>query len=360
MGRATIRAASQFLAALTLVLLLVAAPARGQALPSKKELTKWVENAEKSSSLLSEDLPPYHFVANVRYTLGTDTAPLEGTFEVLWAAPDRYRVEFRLGKIGETDLVLGDKKYVLRNTPTMTLAMWNVSAFLFSRIPPGGSGPGESVNNIASVGDGASREICATAGDTSSFKREFCFDANVPELVSRHTHPNPHGAMPGSTFSVDLTDYITLGKLRYPRHLTRQSGPERIEATVQRLEAVQNFSDDLFAPLPNATVWDWCFAPEIRTPKSNSTPLYGPFVSDSPIGTFAIPYVAFYKIVGVDGTPRRVTQLFGPPEKSARTFFDRERHEKSSAHLCDGKPIEYETVFLYWPLGFSRQTTSLH
>ncbi len=30
---------------------------------------------------------------------------MDGTYEILWVAADRYRVEFRMGDIGETDLV---------------------------------------------------------------------------------------------------------------------------------------------------------------------------------------------------------------------------------------------------------------
>ena len=37
---------------------------------------------------------------------------LDGSYEVLWAAPDRYRLELRLGSVGETDVVLGNEKYV--------------------------------------------------------------------------------------------------------------------------------------------------------------------------------------------------------------------------------------------------------
>src|ERR1700734_3603182 len=81
-----------------------------QSLPSKKEATEWVRKAREASDLQSPDAPPYHLVAKIRYTINDKT--MEGTYEILWAAPDQYRVDFRVGDIGETDLVLGDKKYV--------------------------------------------------------------------------------------------------------------------------------------------------------------------------------------------------------------------------------------------------------
>jgi len=354
MRRGTIPAASRSFAALAFILLFICGFARGQSLPSKKDLTKWVEAAEKSNSLLSEDLPSYHFVANVRYTLSSNAAPLEGTFEVLWAAPDRYRVEFRLGKIGETDLVLKDKKYVIRNTPMMMLSMWSISDFLFSKIKPVGSPNPQSLTDISSIGDGASRQICLTAGDTTAVEHRLCFDANTTELISEHHFPNPHGFMAKFPLAADLTDYTNLGKTRYPQHLMTEYGPQKIEAVVEKWEAVAGFAEDLFTPPPKATVWDWCADPKLKAPAYRTTVPALPVLSgvrDPKTGEPSMAYVAVYKVVGTNGFPKQVTELFAPPGKLAEKFVDDQHHVRSDVRICDGKPIEYETVDVYWPLG---------
>jgi len=115
--------------AFALALVLSSVPALAQSLPDKNEVREWIKKAQEASDLRSPGAAPYHLVAKTRYAIGDKT--MDGTYEILWAAPDRYRVEFRMGDIGETDLVLGDKKYVERNTQTMTLPMWSVSSILF-------------------------------------------------------------------------------------------------------------------------------------------------------------------------------------------------------------------------------------
>ena len=334
-----------------IILMLIAFSAQAQSLPAKKEVRKWIEEAMKASVLQSVDAPPYHFVAKIRYTLGDKNPTLDGTYEVLWAAPDRYRVEFRLGNTGETDVVLGDKKYVERNTPTMTLAMRSVSEFLFSSVPPGGFVPDESVHELSSTGDGPTREICAKVGGSTWLKRQFCFDAATSELISQHLHPSAPSSELSTNYSFDLTDYMTLGKIRFPKHLKSEYGPERIDVSVDKLDAVQSFGENLFAPLPKGTVWDWCLSPKIQTPITTSPSPTFPLVRDPSTDSRGIPYVGMYMIVGADGVARQVTELYGPAERFVKDLLYEQRHERAPLHVCNGKPIEYETIVKIWPLG---------
>src|SRR6204780_1804478 len=157
-----------------LVLVLSSVPALAQSLPDKNEGSEWIKKAQEASDLRSPGAAPYHLVAKIRYAIGDKT--MDGTYEILWAAPDRYRVEFRMGDIGETDLVLGDKKYVERNTQTMTLPMWSVSSILFfSAVLPIAQRPSSvSVHKLSWLGDGANREICANVGEIMDPEIFFC------------------------------------------------------------------------------------------------------------------------------------------------------------------------------------------
>ena len=85
-----------------LVLVLSSVPALAQSLPDKNEVREWIKKAQEASDLRSPGAP-YHLVAKIRYAIGDKT--MDGTYEILWVAADRYRVEFRMGDIGETDLV---------------------------------------------------------------------------------------------------------------------------------------------------------------------------------------------------------------------------------------------------------------
>jgi hypothetical protein len=64
-------------------------------------------------------------------------------------------------------------------------------------------------------------------------------------------------------------------------------------------------------------------------------------------------YLVLYKIVAADGHTKQVTRIFGTGDDPAQTFIDEQLRSPSAVRLCDGKPIEYETVFELWPLNFS-------
>ena len=328
-----------------LVLVFSPFPALGQSLPDKKEVMEWVRKAREASDLQSPDAAPYHLVAKIRYTMNEKT--MDGTYEILWSAPDQYRVEFRMGDIGETDLVLGDKKYVKRNTPTMTLPMWTISSLLFFSKPMPSAPSSDSVQKLSWVGVGANRQICAIVGESATLDHEFCFDAETTEVTAIDTHPKSHSPVVNAATTMDLTEYANLGKMRYPQRLLRRSGPEAIDVTVEKWEAVEKVDENVFAPLSNSVVWGWCSAPEIKMPNSNS-PHVLPLNVDPISGTLSFPYFGLYKVVRADGTVKEATLMFGDPKGPAKELLDRQRHDRSAVHICGGKPVEYETVFAIW------------
>jgi hypothetical protein len=330
-----------------LAVVLSSRPAFAQSLPDKKEASEWVRKAQEASDLRSPDAPPYHLVAKIRYAIGDKS--LEGTYEILWAAPDKYRLELRMGDMDETDLMLGDKKYVARNTPTMTLPMFSVTSILFFSTPLPGIQSPDSVRKLSWAGDAANRQICAVVGESIAFDHKLCFDAKTTQVTAAHTHYKPTTSVvsvANGAISMDLTDYVSLGNMRYPQRLERRSGPESVDATVEKWETVQKFSDDVFVPLPNSTVWDWCSTQKIEIPKS-IRPNVPPISVDPISGTLSFPYVGIYKVVRADGTVKEATLLFGSPQGPAKEFLDMQRHGQSAIHICGTKPVEYETVVVW-------------
>ena len=105
----------------------------------------------------------------------------------------------------------------------------------------------------------ANRQICAAVGENMPLDNKLCFDAKTTEVTATHTQPNGQNfyrSVIDLAFTADLTDYASLGKMRYPQHLERRSCPESIVATVEKWEAVQKFDESVFVPLPNSTAWD--------------------------------------------------------------------------------------------------------
>lgn len=337
--------------------LALAAPAQAQTLPSKNEAAEWARKAEEASRLEGPGATPFHLVAKIHYALGDQN--LDGTYEMLWAAPDRYRLEIRLGSIGETQVVLSDKKYVQRTTPTISLAAWSVESLFDSNIIPAPLGAFTfQVGKVFFPKNAARSQICIAEGGHASIPRQYCFDAVTTEVVSQQTLATANQTVsPQSAYSVELSDYKTVGEKRFPQNILRHNGPEQINATVEKWESVQAFGDSVFSPPPAAAAWDWCIAPEIREPKSK--PPLGPLIAPESISlvndTVKIRYLVLYKIVAADGHTKQVTRIFGATDGPAQTFIDGQLRFPSPVRLCNGKAIEYETVFEFWPLNVSRR-----
>jgi hypothetical protein len=337
--------ATTFLA--TLALLYFPTPVRGQALPSRKEAADWISKAEAASRLDAPGMPPFHLVAKIHYALGDQN--LDGTYEILWAAPDRYRLELRLGNIGETDVILGDKKYVERTTPTMSLPMWSVTKLFGFDFPARSSGPvNYHVNKLTYVNDGSTPHICATVND-SSLHRQFCFDAASRGVVSEHTLVDSHSLPPNWAFSTDLTDYKSLGQTRFPQKLAIHIGPGAVEAKIEKWEPVQTFGENIFVPLSIGKLWDWCATPEIRQPSHPppANPLFIPYGASSTT-QMTVAYVALYKVVAPDGRTVVVEPILATPTDHLNALVEQQRRSPSPVHSCDGKAIQYETTVEFW------------
>jgi hypothetical protein len=324
-------------------------PTLAQSLPDKKEVKEWTKKNLEMSDLQSPAATPYHLVASFHYSLGDKT--FDGTYEVLWAAPDRYRIEFRIGDLGETDVVIGNKKYVKRNTPTMTIPMSSISSILFPSSPEADfSWPLvlHSVYKVMWGGQGSMRQICAGLDYDPSYEAVLCFAA-TKELLSLRIQPLRENGISNAGKSIYLSDYATLGNMRYPQHLIRQVGPESVEATIKEWNVAEKFDSNVFSPLTDATVWDWCSRPDLRLPKFVGIPSSALFVANGRIQNVRVHPLAFYEVVGSDGVRKRSELVFGSPDGPAKEELNDLRRAHSSVRVCGGKPVEYERIIPMWP-----------
>jgi len=185
--------------------------------------------------------------------------------------------------------------------------------------------------------------------DNQPLEHEFCFGANS-ELVARHDRPKPWGSVPKESCSLDMTDYVSPGNIRYSQRLSRRSGPESIDVRVEKWEAVKQFDANVFVAPPNSTVWDWCSTPDIKMPKNAQPQSVADVLTQSFKGTGHLPYLAVYEVVGTDGVAKQITELFSLPQSAMKEFMPQQRHSYWPVHVCNGKPIPYENIFYIWPL----------
>ena len=237
--------------------------------------------------------------------------------------------------------MLGDKKYVERNTPTMTVPMSILEVLPF----PPHAWPFElskdSVEKPHLAETNGTRDVCAKSRSAGWWDWEFCFDATSSELTSQHVRSRSNGQSGRLLMSTDLTDYVTSGKIRYPRHLQKRMGMYSMDVTIEKWESVQKFSDDVFVPLPDGRVWDWCLKPDVKAPKDQKPVFFPAPTADK---THVLTPIAIYEIVGPNGIPERVNPLAELGDEASKEFFSSERHRPAAMRSCSGKPISYEKI----------------
>jgi|ERR1700675_2138908 len=320
--------------------LVVAPPACAQSLPTLDEASALLKKAIDTTNLKAPGGPPFHLIAKIHYALDDKTA--DGKYEILYAAPDRYRVQLQLDGVGETDVALGDKLYVARETPTLTYPFWSIREFLWE---PGWPflGADPKATRVYTSKAGTEVRPCLQAEGEEAVSKQVCFDAATHAVVSIHVAGNPLMADPETVrFENNLDDFIDLGPIRYPRHLLKRFFSETIEATVERLDSVDKFSDDAFSVPPNAHVRDWCASPVLENEAKFPAPRHP---TDPWLRTK--DFIAFYLLVRKDGYVKNILMLHSSGNaRTDRVFATVTKNGRYVTDLCGGKAIEYETVAL--------------
>jgi hypothetical protein len=307
---------------------LVAPIARGQSLPTKKEAQKLVEQTVARMNLMAAGGSPFHFVADAHFEIGGNS--FDGTYELLWTAPDRYREEFRMGAIGETDVALGDKIYILRTTPTLSLPVNRVRAYVDMTVPSKLAQPRRVLSIRLANGNGPSHFCVRT--ESGDYDENFCFDAASREIVSLD-------APPRDDYWWKRSEFVSLGECRYPGHVVHHDQGETLEMRVKMLQQVTAFSESVLTPPPGAIVRDWCSNPkksgkwaDPESPKLSAT------------NTNIAPQ--YYVLVGRDGRAEKSAPVVSGTASIDAVVERWIQSAKFAVSRCGDKPIEYEEIIV--------------
>jgi hypothetical protein len=318
-----------------LSLFAVGFPAAAQSLPSKKKAADLLRNAEQQELIVAPGRAPFHLLAKLHYTLSATSS--DGTYEVFWAGPERFREEFRLGNLGESDIASDGKLYVRRSTPVLTFPQWWVRSLT-------GLPKGDSASKLPSVSriygkNNAGEALTCFAFAAPSKGRTVCLDATTGQLASDEQNNKYAG------ISINFIEdrFIRAGAANYPRHIVFTFGNERLEITVENIEAVNRFEDSVFAAPAGASSLDWCAKPDTLDEKIRNA------VSEVVFGSLASPespqlQVYFVKVAR-DGRVELAALL--KPDGTATNLDERRFGAANfSIRTCAGKPIEYEIAFM--------------
>src|ERR1700733_6740747 len=218
------------IACTVLVLAFGAVPAaRAQNIPSKKEAKNLLRKAAADSDLRGAGATPFHLLANFKYTLDENTT--EGTYELFWASPEKYREYFKMGAVVETDIAAGHKLSVERTTKAIPLPFWRIQQSL--RAPVAqlvGSDP--DVKKV--YADKSSGDYRNCVEFESNYARpQACFDLNTNAINA--AIGGIYGRYAGSQFRIN--DFVSIGGKRFPRHIILSALGESIDIHITTLEA---------------------------------------------------------------------------------------------------------------------------
>lgn len=308
--------------------------ARAQSLPSNAEATALLRKAIEATDLRATSAPPFHLIASFHYV--SEGKSSDGKYELLWAAPDRYRVNFVLGSIDETDIVLADKIFIARSTPTLTFPKWVVEPFLWF---PVNQLEDKAATRVFSTQIDGKMQTCLDAGSDKYAERRACLDPATNDLMSvtvRATAVKGNGK-----FQLELSDFVSVGTLHYPKHILLRNAIWSVSAEVEKFVETVDFDPNVFVPPANVITRGWCPKLADKDQTSQTTP--SRFSAPRPFPEVS-GYTAWYFLVSPEGNVTNSVLLHSsglslPTKLDSGILGTRRR-----IHSCDGKPIEYETV----------------
>ena len=350
------------------LLLALAAEARSRSLPSKKEAAVLLHDAAEARNLTSQGSPPFHLAAKVHYEIADRS--FDGTYELFWASPDRYRKDYKAGTVSDTEVVLGNKLYVLRSTPIPDFLYWRTATLLKS-LYVGTSSTAPRVSKVYAAELQGQKVICIRS-DVGSREDQDCF-----QETTTGTTPFSEIEKRSSSYKLELDEFASLGGKFFPRKITEDREDGKLEVEVAELNELGDSTRDIFVPQPAAKVYDRCAKPEIK----GKMPYYRGFSSaqgmllfgDSAggsdlagVGDFPYPplpptekavFVQYFLLIGTDGRAEFAAPMQtqgtlvgtarGKPAQSTVSLPDAEFQqwigsERFPVRSCGGKPFEYE------------------
>jgi hypothetical protein len=344
--------------AAVIVTLLAGTLAWGQELPANDEARMWMMKGSGSSDMGRGWPQSYHFLARVRYK--RENKVEEGAFEIRWQAADRYRLDFKLGEIFATEMALGDRYFVLRSKPDENhlpaFERFLVASLVFHPLMDM-TATGGTVSRVWLEPNVEGNQICMEAAGDERYAKEECFDAKTRKVLSATIRDlSKYASDPGATV-LQESEFVDVGKLRYPRKMKKQFLTGTAEIEVDKFEETEAFEESVFVPPAEAISREWCAKPAVTMPERPGMPASamrgtGMAVSEmvpptlrGPMGRANGPNAYRYILVGPDGRVELATPIpsFVNDKPGKPVHLTNETYP---VHACNGKGIEYEMVGL--------------
>jgi hypothetical protein len=252
----------------------------------------------------------------------------EGTFQLVWNSPTRWREELSFPNFHQIRVGAPNGVWEKRDPYFLSLRMWQLIQALgfYGRFELSNE---ESAGKIKRIKKQGLELRCIEIKRNSYPVDEFCFHEETAQLLSEHYLPSDR--------VYEFTDYRNIGAKFLPGHIAvREGKTPAADFSVTAMGEMDTIPASLFEQ-PAQAVWrPWCASPE--SGGDPLTPIYSGL--DQHKGTATL-----YGVIGTDGQWHGVHILESGGADHDTEVIEGLKKERWKPSLCNGTPIVVETVF---------------
>jgi TonB family protein len=305
-------------------------------MPDQQDAMKKLEEAVSKTNIF--ELPSFQMKA----TLQVDSAgkPLDGSYQLLWNGPERWREEITFP--GYTELQIGGKGvvWIQRRPDVIPLRIHQLHAALGFGPSVGGAAagqydsfvqlglyPNDKIKKLHKRKDHGEKVTCAEIEDEHKHAFEICVNDGTGTIFRGPEH--------------DDRDFQAVSTKVFPRFLGFvDNGKTVAKVTVIEFTASAEFLPSSFTPPTGVSAQPGCMNPRPFRLINRIAPQYPSDARQQHVQGI----VALDVLIGTDGIPvigKTVASASASLEKSAQNAIAQWRYEPA---VCEGTPVPVQTV----------------
>ena len=226
---------------------------------SQKEINTHAEallaKSRDLSNIEGPGNPAFVLNAKIHFQMGTQSA--EGEAQILWTAPDHYRVAYTAPNYGYVEIARDGYRYRVRTNNEMPIFIFELQRAFAAAIHDSAY-PEQKIKRAEVTQAGNEPLTCITFGSRAVIRD--CLDSSG-DLVTREIEPLR--AVPAPNAHYEFSDFVAFGAKRFPQKVIFRGGEGHvIEIDVQRLAFVKEVAADAFRIPTGAMQEPWCAEPQ--------------------------------------------------------------------------------------------------
>lgn len=290
------------------------------------------------SNIEAAGSPAFVLNAKIHYQIGTQTA--EGDGQIIWTAPDHYRVAYSAPNYFYNETVRDGYRYLARTNDEMPLVIYELHTAV-AKAMQAGPNPQDKINNVAVVQAGNDSLTCLTFKPPVAMRD--CLDSHGDLVTAESGPPTAASAL---YKRYEFSDFVAFGAKRFPQKIVFRGGDGYvIGLDVQRLVLIKELSADAFTVPPDAMKEPWCAEPKTESADLPMEPFslakdLTPMIDAS--RSLAAENASLYFVIGPNGHVRAVTVIHSSQPIKNKDLQSWVKNMRFPSLRCGKDGIEYQ------------------